>query len=139
MGDLSPHFSRVEFQCHCCGGLPPDWQGGETPPLVLALEQFRAAAGQAVHIISGYRCPRHNRAVGGALDSQHLRGHAADLYIPGKTVRELYDLAGGVGAFARGGIGVYPEQGFVHVDVRGYEARWGKLHGQFVSLEEALT
>ena len=70
MGHLSPHFSRKEFDCHCCGKLPPNWVEEEIPPLVTTLEQIRtAAAGQPVTIISGYRGVLHNREVGGEPDS----------------------------------------------------------------------
>ena len=35
-----------------------------------------------IRINSGYRCPELNRAVGGASNSQHLRGEAADIHLP---------------------------------------------------------
>ena len=35
-----------------------------------------------IRITSGYRCPELNRAVGGASNSQHLRGEAADIHLP---------------------------------------------------------
>ncbi|MCL4500443.1 MAG: D-Ala-D-Ala carboxypeptidase family metallohydrolase [Deltaproteobacteria bacterium] len=138
MGDLSPHFCRKEFACHCCGGLPLYWVEGEIPPLVAALEQLRALAGQPVVVVSGYRCRKHNAEVGGEKNSQHLLGKAADIHIPGKSLREVYKLACKVRAFKNGGIGVYPNQGFVHVDVRQGQARWGQLHGRYVAIEEAL-
>ncbi|MGP8050559.1 MAG: YcbK family protein [Desulfobaccales bacterium] len=139
MGDLSPNFSRQEFACHCCGKLPPDWLPGETPPLVNALEQLRAAAGnQGVIIVSGFRCVRHNRAVGGEPDSQHLIGKAADIHLNGHTLPQTYEVAQAIPPFVEGGIGYYPEQHFVHLDVRGHEARWGWLNGRYVSIAAAL-
>lgn len=38
-----------------------------------------------VIITSGYRCPQVNRLVGGANNSQHMSGCAADFYIKGGT------------------------------------------------------
>ncbi len=35
-----------------------------------------------IRITSGYRCPEQNRAVGGASNSQHMRGEAADIHLP---------------------------------------------------------
>ena len=35
-----------------------------------------------IRITSGYRCPKLNHAVGGVKNSQHLRGEAADIYLP---------------------------------------------------------
>lgn len=48
----------------------------------VVLEPLRAYAGKPIVISSGYRCPALNRAVGGASQSQHLRGEAADLHLP---------------------------------------------------------
>lgn len=46
------------------------------------LEPLRRHAGTPISISSGYRCLRLNAAVGGATNSQHLSGQAADLCIP---------------------------------------------------------
>ena len=48
----------------------------------VVLEPLRACAGKPIVISSGYRGPALNRAVGGASQSQHLRGEAADLHLP---------------------------------------------------------
>jgi zinc D-Ala-D-Ala carboxypeptidase len=72
MGDLSAHFNRSEFRCHHCGVVEVDQL------LVARLELLRARVGKPLTIVSGYRCPEHNRAVGGAPHSQHLSGRAVD-------------------------------------------------------------
>ena len=132
MGDLSRNFSKSEFACRCCGKAEIDQR------LVEALQELRDLAGAPVRVTSGYRCPDHNRAVGGAKQSRHLRGHAADIVIKGLSVAGMYELAGRVAAFRNGGIGVYPEQGFVHVDIREVRTRWGHLGGKYVSFEKAM-
>lgn len=43
------------------------------------LNPAREALGQPIYITSGYRCPRLNALVGGASNSQHVTGEAADL------------------------------------------------------------
>lgn len=43
------------------------------------LDPARAALGAPVNVTSGYRCKRLNKAVGGARNSQHLKGQAADI------------------------------------------------------------
>ena len=43
------------------------------------LDPIRALWGKPIGVNSGYRCPELNRAVGGELSSQHLRGEAADI------------------------------------------------------------
>ena len=43
-----------------------------------------------IRINSGYRCPELNEAVGGVANSHHLRGEAADIYLPTKAKGEEY-------------------------------------------------
>lgn len=69
------------------------------------------------HIIiqSGYRTPGHNaRLAKAAKKSQHVLGNAADIRIPGLDTTALTRLAKAIGV---GGVGFYPHNGFVHVDV----------------------
>lgn len=53
------------------------------------LDPLRRKAAKPIVISSGYRCPRLNVAVGGASTSQHVKGQAADLIIPGMTIEEV--------------------------------------------------
>ena len=110
MGDLSENFDRAEFDCHC---------GCQTnltkPRLVLILQVIREHFDRPVRVVSGTRCAKHNRKVGGAKHSQHLLGTAADIQIDGVN-------PGDVAAFAKtimpgyGGIKAYAT--FCHVDTR---------------------
>jgi len=43
------------------------------------LQPLRDALGTPVNLNSGYRCPSLNRAIGGAKNSQHMTGQAADI------------------------------------------------------------
>lgn len=43
------------------------------------LDGIRSKFGKPILISSGYRCPMLNKAVGGVVNSQHLKGLAADL------------------------------------------------------------
>lgn len=72
---LSDNFVAGEFACHHCG------QAYIKRELVRGLEELRKRLNMPLHIISGYRCPAHNRSVGGASNSMHVQGQAAD--IPG--------------------------------------------------------
>ena len=47
--------------------------------LAAYLDDIRAKFGKPILISSGYRCPMLNKAVGGVVNSQHLKGLAADL------------------------------------------------------------
>jgi zinc D-Ala-D-Ala carboxypeptidase len=46
--------------------------------LARGLDQVRRHLGHPLEISSAYRCPELNAAVGGALNSQHVQGLAAD-------------------------------------------------------------
>jgi uncharacterized protein YcbK (DUF882 family) len=110
------------------------------PELVLGLQELRDRAGVPLVISCGFRCRTHNKRVSGTPDSQHCLGTAADVTCPrGFTPKRLAQLAETIPAFRGGGIGVYPEDGFVHVDVRGTQARWGRLGGKYVSYEAAMN
>lgn len=50
--------------------------------LVRGLEKVRRIAGHGITVISGYRDPLRNQAVGGASQSQHIYGKAADVGHP---------------------------------------------------------
>lgn len=43
------------------------------------LDGIREKFGKPILVSSGYRCPMLNKAVGGVVNSQHLKGLAADL------------------------------------------------------------
>ena len=132
MGDLSANFSRKELSCRCCGRLQIDSR------LLEGLETLRSLAGAPVRVHAGYRCPRHNRAVGGVPHSEHLEGLAADVSLPGLSLQRMYELALEVPQFAEGGIGVYDEN-FLHVDVRDRQARWTRVSGKYVGIAELVS
>jgi hypothetical protein len=71
--------------------------------------------GKKVHIQSGFRSRRHNRRVGGARHSYHLRCQAVDIQVRGvgkyELARFLKKLPG------RGGVGTYCNVSTVHIDV----------------------
>lgn len=54
------------------------------------LQPLRTAYGRGIKVNSGYRAPEVNAAVGGSKTSDHCRGQAADIEIPGVP---NYDLA----------------------------------------------
>ncbi len=105
-------------------------------------------------ITSGFRTPAYNRKIGGALFSRHCYGDAVDICIDENGDRHMDDLNNdgrldrkdGIviakacleleaqGLVTPGGIGVYEYDGedsvrsHVHIDCRGFTARWGQAH-----------
>jgi hypothetical protein len=60
---------------------------------IYTLEPLRDIVKKPIHILSGYRCPELNKAIGGAENSQHKEGKASDSIVQGMSVDELFDLA----------------------------------------------
>lgn len=57
------------------------------------LDPLRARCGRPIYVTSGYRCRRLNDAVGGAYNSQHMLGQAADITVGSpEDNRQLYSL-----------------------------------------------
>lgn len=74
--------------------------------------------GNEIRIISGYRSPAYNeklrsRSNGVAKASLHMKGKAIDLAIPGFGLNQIRQAALSLSA---GGVGYYPQAGFVHID-----------------------
>ena len=114
---LSPSFRVREFACKGSDVVLIDDE------LVVLLQCIREHFGKPVTITSGYRTAAHNRAVGGAVYSQHQYGRAADIRVSGVPVEQLAAYAETL-LPGTGGIGRYPAKGFVHVDVRKAKSRW---------------
>lgn len=115
------HFHSTDFDCHC--KRPTCTKTLIDDDLVTSLDLLWNSAGP-FKIDSGYRCPAHNAEVGGARNSKHPQGEAADCKsLQGKTGKEIADVAETVPNFYTGGIGIYPT--FAHCDTRkDGPARW---------------
>ena len=102
-------------------------------------EVYRDVDGkQPIQIISSYRSPATNamlrrRSTGVARHSQHMLGHAMDMYIPGVPLEQIR-FAGL--RLQRGGVGFYPTSGspFVHLDT-GSIRHWPRMtHDQLAKV-----
>ena len=117
---LSKNFKVNEFACKgkgCCGTVKID------TALVDYLQKIRDHFGKPVTIPSGYRCAKHNKAVGGASSSKHTLGMAADIVVEGVRPRDVAQYCESIGIL---GIGLYEgkDGNFVHIDTRKTKSFW---------------
>ncbi len=84
-------------------------------------------------IRNGHRHPAYNEKIGGASLSRHIRGEAVDMIISDINMDGKYtdadkqiiiDVCDKEVIKNKGGIGRYPGSRTVHIDVRGFRARW---------------
>lgn len=125
---LSNNFYVSEFACHgngCCGIVMID------DKLVGYIQQIRDHFGKPITINSGYRCSTHNKNIGGASNSYHTKGMAADIVVDGVAPAEVAKYAESIGIL---GIGLYEtakDGYFVHIDTRNTKSFWygqGETH-----------
>ena len=153
---VSPHFVLKQFLCKedTSKAFPKYIVLKERLPLKLEaiLERLNrlGVKTESLHIMSAYRTPYYNRAIGDVLYSMHQWGSAADIYVDPQNADRMEDLnrdgridisdskflfdeieqllAEREGQKFQGGMGFYPANAahppFVHVDVRGTRARW---------------
>lgn len=118
---IQPHFWLREFQCACCGCVKIHRK------VVTALEELRAQLGsKPIIITSGFRCVGHNRAIGGAPDSDHLHGWAADIVVDGIMPDEIARIAEHVPGIVR--ILTYSDKTCVHIGIEHREGCPDRFH-----------
>lgn len=115
-----PDFSPREMASKREGALKLDTNAMDK------LQALRTALGRPMLITSAYRSPAHNRAVGGAKNSYHMRGVAFDVRMENHDPHHFEAVARSVGFT---GFGYYPKSGFMHIDTgpaRSWGAHWPK-------------
>lgn len=151
---VSPNFRLRQFLCKQTDDTPQ--YALVQPRLLRTLEAVLAAVNEqgheasTLHIMSGFRTPYYNRAIGNTTEySRHLYGDAADVFVDTDRNGRMDDLTGdgrvttadaeqlatlvadipteGRDAFV-GGLSTYGPAShrgpFVHLDLRGTRARW---------------
>lgn len=153
---ISPHFRLKQFVCK--------QEPAKSFPKYVVLEERLILKLEAIlehvnhigfpvdtlHVMSAYRTPYYNTAIGDVKYSMHQWGRAADIYVDPKDDEQMADLTrdGRVDlndakflydrideffssppqSKLEGGLGFYPATAvhapFVHVDVRGTKVRW---------------
>jgi uncharacterized protein YcbK (DUF882 family) len=125
--NITEHFSLREFHCKDGTPYPLEWIKTRLKPLCEALEIIRKVTGKPLVILSGYRTKEWNKKVGGANESYHTKGMAADFTPVGFDIVRLGNIIDTYqknGVLPRGGLHVDKEKNFIHIDIRGKIARW---------------
>jgi hypothetical protein len=153
---ISPHFKLKQFLCKQNSGHPKYLVLKEK--LLLKLELILEKVNEkgyrcdTFHVMSGYRTPYYNEAIGNVKYSRHIYGGAADIFIDENPKDDMMDDLNQDGKIDYrdaaviyriidelygkkfydsflGGLARYKKTSdhgpFVHVDVRGRRARWG--------------
>jgi uncharacterized protein YcbK (DUF882 family) len=121
---LTSNFKQSEFECKC-GCKMPDEVFFNIQKLANQLQYIRDFIELPITLTNAYRCPSHNKKVGGVSDSQHILGKACDLQVKKLPSKDLYKVIDTLAEYDRvlqGGLGEYNT--FVHYDIRETKARW---------------
>ncbi|MBR9701051.1 DUF882 domain-containing protein [Candidatus Woesearchaeota archaeon] len=120
---VSLNFRSNELACRC-GNCPDEFH--YSLDAINVLQRIRDKTGAPIHVTSAYRCPAHNKAIGGVKNSQHVKGKAFDIVsrvltpsVLHKVGTKILDQQWGIN---KGGRGKYKT--FVHLDVRPRRAEW---------------
>lgn len=116
------HFKPHEFDSP---DQPGSGKTGMDETFMRRLQMLRNLYRKPLQITSGFRTAAYNKQIGGAANSWHLKGKAADILIAGADAYELMGLALAVG-FKGVGIqqkGVWGAR-FIHLDLRDDPALW---------------
>jgi len=151
---ITPHFQLKQFLCKQKSGWPkyiiikPELL--VKLELLLAELNKNDRDINTLVIMSGYRTPYYNKKIGNVKFSRHVFGNAADVYVDTNHDGVIDDLNNDgkcnmddemvmykiVNSFDKdsdfseliGGAGIYKKNSrhtyFIHIDTRGYKARW---------------
>jgi len=103
------YFTVDEMKCKGTGKCEMD------PAFMTWLDGLRELYGKPIIITSGYRTPEYNKLIGGANNSAHIYGKAADIAVSGEDAYKLVGLAIKLG-FSGIGVSQKGEGRFIHID-----------------------
>ena len=127
------HFSADEFESYFAAqrksvknSAPPRSLWKNIIPTLRVVDELRESYGRPCRILSSYRSPAYNKAVGGAQFSQHKEFSALDITFDGLSTQRVYErlIAWRKAGKFVGGLGIYPSSGFIHIDTRGRNSTW---------------
>ena len=117
---LTKKFSSSEFACKD-GTAVPSALLGNLKELAENLQVLWVELGAPITVMSGFRSISHNKKIGGAKNSYHLRAMAADIVVKGYTSDQVFTKILELitaGKMKAGGLHCYST--WVHYDIRGF-------------------
>ena len=123
---LTNNFNKSEFECNCGCEMPSE-VFLQIQKLASQLQCIRDFIRFPINITNAYRCPAHNKEVGGVSNSQHVLGKASDIQVSDSSPEAIYqviDTLAEYGHVLQGGLGLYNT--FTHYDIRKTRVRWDK-------------
>lgn len=124
-----PSFSPREIACKGTGQLVVDDEAMDK------LQKLRDTLGKPLILTSAYRSPSHNKRVGGAKKSRHMKGEAFDVMMTNHDPH-MFEVAARAAGFS--GFGFYQKSGFMHIDI-GPSRSWGKRWPEVASATDWPT
>ena len=121
---MTKNFHINEFASKC-GRPTPESVKINLIKLAVNLQTLTDYVNKTIKVNSGYRSPEHNKAIGGAKNSQHVKGNAADIVVDGitpKQVAETIDKLISECKMAQGVLKAY--NNFTHYDCAVSKRRW---------------
>lgn len=75
------YFKVDDFKCSCCN------VNMFKKEHIIVLDNLRVLYGKPMIVNSGYRCEKHNKEVGGKIDSEHPEGDGVDIKVENSNDR----------------------------------------------------
>ena len=134
--NITDDICEYEIACPCCGFIGINQGIVYQVQLIRDFACFLSHEDQPVTILSGCRCKKHNKAVGGKPSSRHLKGEDRKLFrFPlflradaidftfSKNFKLLKIIDRIFNPVYSGGWHWYPDRNFIHIDL-GDKRRW---------------
>ena len=120
--ELTSYFRRYRGKVR--NSPPPRNLWENIVPTLRVIDDLRESIERPIVILSSYRSPAYNKAVGGESRSFHMSFQALDIVVAGHSPNQVFQHLSRWRSWKKfkGGLGLY--ETFVHIDTRGYNATW---------------
>lgn len=120
---ITDNFKLCEFQCKCGADheqIIDETLVNKVQDLIETLKTKTKFGCKSAIISSGYRCPTHDKAVGGSGKGQHCEGKACDVVFKDNSGNPINSkiIACIALDMCFGGIARINDRGYIHLDVR---------------------